>query len=94
MSTTVSRDALTALVATWRADAGSWEPGIGSGIEMCADELDALIAAPESAPAPRPAPTAVWPGLMAGFTPADTDRTSTNSGDTGGPSLDNPKGRL
>jgi hypothetical protein len=35
---------------------------------------------------------ATWPGLMAGFAPAQTDRTTTNSGDTGGPSLDNPKG--
>jgi hypothetical protein len=34
--------------------------------------------------APTPAP-AVWTGLMAGFAPAPTDRTTTNSGDTGGP---------
>jgi hypothetical protein len=33
-----------------------------------------------------------WTGLMAGFAPAPTDRTTTNTGDTGGPSLDNPKG--
>jgi hypothetical protein len=26
-----------------------------------------------------------WTGLMAGFAPAPTDRTTTNSGDTGGP---------
>jgi hypothetical protein len=27
----------------------------------------------------------VWTGLMAGFAPAPTDRSTTNSGDTGGP---------
>jgi hypothetical protein len=27
-----------------------------------------------------------WTGLMAGFAPAPTDRSTTNSGDTGGPS--------
>jgi hypothetical protein len=43
----------------------------------------------------RPAaPAAVWTGLMAGFAPAPTDRTTTNSGDTGGPSLDCPKGSV
>jgi hypothetical protein len=26
-----------------------------------------------------------WSGLMAGFTPAPTDRTTTTTGDTGGP---------
>jgi hypothetical protein len=38
--------------------------------------------------------SATWPGLMAGFAPAPTDRTTTNSGDTGGPSLDTPKGSV
>lgn len=27
-----------------------------------------------------------WTGLMAGFAPAPTDRSTTNSGDSGGPS--------
>ncbi len=27
----------------------------------------------------------VWTGLMAGFAPAETDRSTTNSGDVGGP---------
>jgi hypothetical protein len=43
--TDADRAALKALVEQWRAESGSWEPGIGSGIEMCADELSALIAA-------------------------------------------------
>jgi hypothetical protein len=37
---------------------------------------------------------AAWPGLMAGFAPAATDHTTTNTGDTGGPSLDIPKGSV
>ena len=32
-----------------------------------------------------PPPPATWSGLMAGFAPAPTDRSTTNSGDTGGP---------
>lgn len=34
---------LKALAQQWRAESGSWEPGIGSGISMCADELTALL---------------------------------------------------
>jgi hypothetical protein len=30
-------------------------------------------------------PASVWTGQMAGFAPAATDRTTTNSGDVGGP---------
>ena len=37
---------------------------------------------PEDTPPPPPA---VWTGLMAGFAPAPTDRSTTNSGDVGGP---------
>src|SRR4051812_38147096 len=33
-----------ALIEQWRAESGSWEPGIGSGLAMCADELEASIA--------------------------------------------------
>lgn len=38
--------ALRTLIEKWRAESGSWEPGIGSGLEMCADELEALLASP------------------------------------------------
>jgi hypothetical protein len=31
-----------------------------------------------------------WTGLMAGFAPAPTDRTTTTTGDTGGPTSDPP----
>jgi hypothetical protein len=37
-----------------------------------------------------PPPPAVWTGLMAGFAPAPTDRTTTNSGDVGGPIAEHP----
>lgn len=36
---------LRALIEKWRGESGSWEPGIGSGIEMCADELEAALSA-------------------------------------------------
>ncbi len=49
----------------------------------CADELAAMVAAGRSAPTR-------WTGLLAGFAPAETDRSTTNSGDTGGPVAEKP----
>jgi hypothetical protein len=71
---------LEALIAKWRAKAEAIRLSDGDSYHVvrCADELEALIAAGRSAPTR-------WTGLMAGFAPADTDRSTTNSGDTGGP---------
>ncbi len=88
LSKAVSGDALTALVEQWRKkfpamtahkqSADDYWAGQCSGANKCADELEALIAAGVSAPTR-------WTGLMAGFARAETDRSTTNSGDTGGP---------
>jgi hypothetical protein len=84
-------DTLMAFVTLWRDTAHreirQGHINFAGGLLACAHQLQDLIAAHQRAPA-------AWPGLMAGFTPAETDRTSTNSGDTGGPSLDIPKGSV
>ncbi len=84
----VSGDALTALVEQWRKkfpamtahkqSADDYWAGQCSGANKCADELTALIAAGRSAPTR-------WTGLMAGFAPAETDRSTTGTFDQGGP---------
>jgi hypothetical protein len=56
--------------------------------QRLADETGLTVTALDGTvyrPRPAPCPVSTWAGLMAGFAPAATDRTTTNSGDTGGP---------
>jgi hypothetical protein len=56
--------------------------------QRLADETGLTVTALDGTvyrPGPAPCPVSTWAGLMAGCAPAPTDRTTTNTGDTGGP---------
>lgn len=63
----------------WAYPYGSEEPYVKLS------DLDRISRASPRASAATEGPPTVWTGLMAGFAPAPTDRSTTNSGDTGGP---------
>jgi hypothetical protein len=67
------KDVVTALYQDGRVDL------------VLADRVAALLLGRAAAGDPPLDTATVWTGLMAGCAPAATDRTTTNSGDTGGP---------